>query len=47
MLQAESREFDRPFDMNEYVDTIIKTLEESPVERLIVLSCFNPDVCHA
>lgn len=44
-LQDGSYELDNPFDMNLFVDTILKTTFEFAESRSIVFSCFHPDVC--
>ncbi|VVC38349.1 Carbohydrate-binding-like fold,Spaetzle,PLC-like phosphodiesterase, TIM beta/alpha-barrel [Cinara cedri] len=38
-------ELDNPFDMNLFVDIILKTTFENAGLRSIVYSCFHPDVC--
>ncbi|XP_025192312.1 glycerophosphocholine phosphodiesterase GPCPD1-like isoform X1 [Melanaphis sacchari] len=44
-LQDGTYELDNPFDMNLFVDTILKTTFEFAGSRSIVFSCFHPDVC--
>ncbi|VVC36861.1 Hypothetical protein CINCED_3A012450 [Cinara cedri] len=44
-LQDGTFELDNPFDMNLFVDIILKTTFENAGSRSIVFSCFHPDVC--
>ncbi|XP_060846937.1 LOW QUALITY PROTEIN: glycerophosphocholine phosphodiesterase GPCPD1-like [Rhopalosiphum padi] len=44
-LQDGTYELDNPFDMNLFVDTMLKTTFEFAGPRSIVFSCFHPDVC--
>ncbi|XP_015371225.1 PREDICTED: glycerophosphocholine phosphodiesterase GPCPD1-like [Diuraphis noxia] len=44
-LQDRTYELENPFDMNLFVDTILKTTFECAGSRSIVFSCFHPDVC--
>eukprot|EP00102_Acyrthosiphon_pisum_P022396 XP_016659606.1 PREDICTED: uncharacterized protein LOC100164659 [Acyrthosiphon pisum] len=44
-LQDGTYELENPFDMNLFVDTILKTTFEYAGSRSIVFSCFHPDVC--
>ncbi|XP_077527185.1 glycerophosphocholine phosphodiesterase GPCPD1-like [Haemaphysalis longicornis] len=38
-------EVDLNFDINQYVDVILRTLLDYSGERYIILSCFHPDIC--
>ncbi|XP_012262192.2 glycerophosphocholine phosphodiesterase GPCPD1-like isoform X2 [Athalia rosae] len=38
-------ELNHPFDLNMYLDIIIKVVLEHGGNRKIVFSCFNPDIC--
>jgi glycerophosphocholine phosphodiesterase GPCPD1 len=42
-----SRESHNAFEMNLFVDTVLKTVMEHAGVRKIVFSSFNPDVCYA
>ncbi|XP_050530961.1 glycerophosphocholine phosphodiesterase GPCPD1-like isoform X2 [Daktulosphaira vitifoliae] len=44
-LQDGTYELDNPFDMNLFVDKILKTTFDFAGIRNIVFSCFHPDVC--
>ncbi|XP_077562303.1 glycerophosphocholine phosphodiesterase GPCPD1-like isoform X4 [Haemaphysalis longicornis] len=38
-------EVDLNFDLNQYVDIILRTLLDCSGKRYIILSCFHPDIC--
>ncbi|EEC08260.1 glycerophosphoryl diester phosphodiesterase, putative [Ixodes scapularis] len=38
-------EMDLNFDMNQYLDIVLKTLLDFSGKRYIILSCFHPDIC--
>ncbi|XP_066597768.1 glycerophosphocholine phosphodiesterase GPCPD1 isoform X2 [Prorops nasuta] len=38
-------ELNHPFDLNLYLDIIVKVVLENGGNRKIVFSCFNPDIC--
>ncbi|XP_077486025.1 glycerophosphocholine phosphodiesterase GPCPD1-like [Amblyomma americanum] len=38
-------ELDHDFDLNEYLDIILRTLLDFSGKRYIILSCFHPDIC--
>ncbi|XP_064457256.1 glycerophosphocholine phosphodiesterase GPCPD1-like isoform X2 [Ornithodoros turicata] len=38
-------EMDGNFDLNEYMDIVLKTLLDYSGNRYIILSCFHPDIC--
>ncbi|KAH6946008.1 hypothetical protein HPB50_011128 [Hyalomma asiaticum] len=40
-----SWEMDLNFDINQYVDIILRTLLDFSGKRYIILSCFHPDIC--
>ena len=45
ILQDGTYELNHPFELNVYVDTIIKAVLQYGGSRKIVFSCFNPDIC--
>jgi len=44
-LKDGTYELNHPFELNVYVDTIIKAVLQYGGSRKIVFSCFNPDIC--
>nr|XP_018898262.1 PREDICTED: glycerophosphocholine phosphodiesterase GPCPD1 [Bemisia tabaci] len=38
-------ELDNPFDINIYLDKILKVVLEHSGSRIVVFHCFNPDIC--
>lgn len=44
-MQDGTFELNHPFDLNLYLDIIIKVVLEHGGNRKIVFSCFNPDIC--
>jgi len=44
-LQDGTYELNHPFDMNMYLDTVLKVVLHSAGSRKIVFSCFHPDIC--
>lgn len=44
-LRDGSWEMDLNFDLNQYLDIVLKTLLDHSGKRYIILSCFHPDIC--
>lgn len=44
-LKDGTYELNHPFDLNMYLDTILKVVLHSAGSRKIVFSCFHPDIC--
>lgn len=44
-LQDGTYELNHPFDLNMYLDTILKVVLHSAGSRKIIFSCFHPDIC--
>lgn len=45
MMQDGTWEMDSNFELNQYLDILLKTLLDFSGKRYIILSCFHPDVC--
>ncbi|XP_021926115.1 glycerophosphocholine phosphodiesterase GPCPD1-like isoform X2 [Zootermopsis nevadensis] len=44
-LKDGTYELNHPFDLNIYLDTVLKVVLDSAGSRKIVFSCFHPDIC--
>ncbi|EEB13637.1 conserved hypothetical protein [Pediculus humanus corporis] len=45
LLKDGTFELNNPFDLNTYVDSILKVVLENGGNRKIIFSCFHPDIC--
>jgi len=44
-LQDGTYELNHPFDLNMYLDIVLKVVLHSAGSRKIIFSCFHPDIC--
>jgi hypothetical protein len=44
-LQDGTYELNHPFDLNMYLDIVLKVVLHSAGSRKVIFSCFHPDIC--
>ena len=44
-LKDGTYESDHPFELNSFIDVILKIVLEKSGNRKIIFSCFHPDIC--